>query len=76
MDAPFKMKNSSIAKFAKVAGSPVKHKPWTAAHKGNAAHPNTAEAHNAKPAETDIRKFTDGKDGAVSRGNSASNVSR
>ena len=76
MDAPFKMKNSSIAKFAKVAGSPVKHKPWAGAHKERPAHSATAEAHNAKPAETNIKKFKDGKDGAVSRGNSASNVSR
>ena len=78
----FKMKSASVnmrtpGSVAKMAGvSPAKHKPWTEAHKGNAAHPNTAEAHNAKPADTDIKKFTDGKDGAVSRGNSASNVSR
>ena len=68
MDAPFKMKNSAIAKFAKVAGSPVKHKPWAAAHRERPAHSATAEAHNAQPAKTDIKPFTDGKDGAVSRG--------
>jgi len=31
--------------------SPTKHKPWSSEHKENAAHPNTAEAHNASPAK-------------------------
>ncbi len=31
--------------------SPAKHKPWSSEHKENAAHPNTAEAHNASPAK-------------------------
>ena len=69
----FKLKSAPVnmntpGSVAKMAGvSPAKHKPWTEAHKGNAAHPNTAEAHNAKPAKTGIKPFTDGKDGAASR---------
>ena len=31
--------------------SPTKHRPWSSEHKENAAHPNTAEAHNASPAK-------------------------
>jgi len=69
----FKMKSAPVnmrtpGSVAKMAGvSPAKHKPWAEAHKENAAHPNTAEAHGKQPKGTGTKPFTDGKDGAASR---------
>tara|TARA_R100000541_G_scaffold21122_5_gene30938 strand:+ start:857 stop:1978 length:1122 start_codon:yes stop_codon:yes gene_type:complete len=41
--------------------APLKHAPWDKAHKQKAAHPNTAEAHNASPTKKKgFHKMPDG----------------
>lgn len=43
----------------KMSSSALKHKPWAKEHKERAAHPNTAEAHNASPLKNANFRYQD-----------------